>query len=613
METIRLTTDQAIVKWLLNQRTLIDGEDQPVFAGVFAIFGHGNVTALAEALEPVQEQLPTWRGQNEQSMALAGVAYSKAKLRRQIMIATSSIGPGTSNMVTAAAVACVNRIPLLLFSGDYFTHRTVDPVLQQVESFTDPTVSICDVFKPITRYWDRITRPQQILRALPQALAMMMDPAACGPAFFALPQDVQAEAFDFPVSFFERRTHYFRRPVPDSRDVMQAVEILSRAKKPLILAGGGVRYSEANAMLTEFAERRGIPVAETAAGKSTLVGSHPNNVGTLGIIGSDSANDTAADADVIVAIGTRLQDFTTGSWTVFKNPDARFILVNTNRWDAMKRSDCAVIGDARESLEAIDQGLGDYSAPASWLGDAQDHVAKWRDYVGTWKARTDLNPPAYAQVIQAVNDLATPEDYIICAAGGLMGEMTMGWSSLAVNSFDSEWGFSTMGYEVAGAWGAKMARDSGEVITWLGDGSYLMMNSDVFSTVLTGHKAIFIICDNGGFAVINRLQVASGGSEFNNLLSSSRRVRDARVDIQQHFESMGGLAERVERIEDIPAAFDRARNADRSYALIIPVQTHTWLEGGAWWEVGIPEVSDREQVRVVRAEHVSSKKKQRLS
>jgi len=614
METVRLTTDQAIVRWLINQRTVVDDAEVPLFAGVFAIFGHGNVTTLGEALQPVQDQLPTWRGQNEQGMALAAVGYAKAMLRRRIMIATSSIGPGCSNMLTAAAVAHVNRLPLLLFSGDYFAHRIVDPVLQQVETFSDATASVCDAFKPVSRYWDRLTAPEQILRSLPQAVAVLTDPADCGPAFFALPQDVQAQAYDYPVSFFTPRVHYFRRPGADSRDLEQAVAMLRSAQSPLIIAGGGVRYSGATEVLRSFAERRGIPVAETAAGKSSLLGTHPNNVGTLGIIGADSANESAADADVVIAIGTRLQDFTTGSWTVFKNPRAQFILVNTCRWDAHKRDGCAVIGDAREVITALDAALGDYHAPQPWLTGCQGHATRWHAGLDRWAARRDLDPPAYAQVVQAVNAEATPDDYIVVAAGGLMGEMTMGWRSAGVDTFDSEWGFSTMGYEISGAWGAKMAwADRGEVITFLGDGSYLMMNSDVFSSVMTGHKIILIICDNGGFAVINRLQVNTGGAEFNNLLDSSRRVRDARVDLLAHVTAMGALGERVERVEDVPAAFARARAADRTYALVVPVQAYTWLEGGAWWEVGVPQVSERAEVVVARGQHEVEKKNQRLA
>ncbi|MCZ6662253.1 MAG: 3D-(3,5/4)-trihydroxycyclohexane-1,2-dione acylhydrolase (decyclizing) [Actinobacteria bacterium] len=611
METIRLTTAQAIVKWLLAQRTVIDGEEVALFAGAFGIFGHGNVTCLAEALEPVQDDLPMWRGHNEQSMALAAVAYAKAMRGRRIMIVTSSIGPGCTNMVTAAAVAHADRLPLLLFSGDTFQHRVVDPALQQVEVFENPTVTVCDTFKPVSRYWDRISRPEQIVQSLPQALAVMLDPATRGPAFFALPQDIQAEAYDYPAKFFEPMVHYIRRPGPDPRDIDAAAAILSGATKPIIIAGGGVHYSGAVETLTDFAQRRGIPVVETVAGKATLVHDHPNYAGPIGVTGSTAANAVAEDADVVLAVGTRLQDFTTGSWAVFKNPDLRIVAINTARWDAHKQQAQAVIGDAKVSLEALDAVLGDYSAPADWLSFAQAQIAEWHSYLDSWKGRKQDGAPAYAQVIQVINELCDDDDYCLSSAGGLPGELAMGWRSKSVGSFDSEYGYSTMGYEIAGAWGAKMAR-SGDVICWVGDGSYLMMNSDIYSTVMTGHKVIFIVCDNGGFAVINRLQVNTGGAEFNNLLRNARHERYFHVDFVRHAESMGAIVEKVEQLDDLPAAWGRAKKADRSYAIILDIDEYTWTEGGTWWEVGVPEVSDREDVRVARAEWAAEKKHQRV-
>jgi 3D-(3,5/4)-trihydroxycyclohexane-1,2-dione acylhydrolase (decyclizing) len=612
METIRLTTAQAIVKWLTAQQTVVDGAEVAVFAGAFGIFGHGNVTCLAEALQPVQDVLPTWRGHNEQSMALAAVAYGKAMRGRRIMIATSSIGPGSTNMVTAAAVAHANRIPVLLFSGDTFQHRIVDPVLQQVEHFGDPTMTVCDTFKPVTRYWDRISRPEQIIQSLPQALAVMLDPATRGPAFFALPQDIQAEAYDYPAQFFAPRVHYVRRPGPDERDIAAAASLISAAKRPLIIAGGGVHYSGAVAALTLFAEKHGIPVVETVAGKATLVHNHPNYAGPIGVTGSAAANTMAEDADVVLAVGTRLQDFTTGSWSVFKNPDVRFVAINTTRWDAHKQMAVPVVADAKVALGALGTAIDGYVAPNSWLTNARAQIAQWHAYLDSWKEREQEGAPAYAQVIQTINELCDDDDYCLSAAGGLPGELTMGWRSKSVGSFDSEYGYSTMGYEVAGAWGAKMARGEGDVIAWVGDGSYLMMNSDVYSTVMTGHKVIFMVLDNGGFAVINRLQVNTGGEEFNNLLRTARHERYFHVDFVAHAQSMGAITEKVERLEDLPAAWARAKAADRSYAIVMDIDEYTWTEGGAWWEVGIPEVSDREQVRVARAELEAEKKHQRV-
>jgi 3D-(3,5/4)-trihydroxycyclohexane-1,2-dione acylhydrolase (decyclizing) len=612
MDTIRLTTAQAIVRWLLAQRTRIDGEDVPIFAGVFGIFGHGNVTSLAEALEPVQDRLPTWRGQNEQSMALAAVAYAKAMRGRRIMIATSSVGPGSTNMVTAAAVAHANRLPVLLMSGDTFQHRIVDPVLQQVEHFGDPTITVADTFKPVSRYWDRITNPAQIVKSLPQALATMLDPQTRGPAFFALPQDVQAEAYDYPLRFFEPREHYIRRPGPDPRDVERAAELIGRAKRPMLIAGGGVHYSDATETVRTFAERHGIPVVETVAGKATLTHDHPNYAGPIGVTGSRAANAVAEQADVVISVGTRLQDFTTGSWSVFQDPDVRFIGINTASWDAHKQGALPVIGDAKATLEAVDAALGDYAAAPEWLANADERIAEWHAYLDSWSGRTHDGPPAYAEVIQAINAVAGPQDYILSAAGGLPGELSMGWRSKSVGSFDSEYGYSTMGYEIAGAWGARLARPTGDVIAWVGDGSYLMMNSDIYSTVLTGQKVIFMVCDNGGYAVINRLQVNTGGAEFNNLLSTTRHERYFQVDFVKHAESMGAIAERVESVADLDAAFARAKAADRSYVIVVPIDQYTWTEGGAWWEVGIPEVSDRPQVKAAREAWEDAKQHQRV-
>ena len=612
MDTIRLTTAQAIVRWLLAQRTRIDGEDMPIFAGVFGIFGHGNVTSLAEALEPVQDRLPTWRGQNEQSMALAAVAYAKAMRGRRIIIATSSVGPGSTNMVTAAAVAHANRLPVLLMSGDTFQHRIVDPVLQQVEHFGDPTITVADTFKPVSRYWDRITHPAQIVKSLPQALATMLDPATRGPAFFALPQDVQAEAYDYPTRFFEPREHYIRRPGPDPRAVERAADLIGRAKRPMLIAGGGVHYADATSTVRAFAERHAIPVVETVAGKATLTHDHPNYAGPIGVTGSRAANAVAEQADVVIAVGTRLQDFTTGSWSVFRDPDVRFVGINTASWDAHKQGALAVLGDAKVTLEAIDAALGDYTAAPEWLAMADERIAEWHAYLDSWSGRKHDGPPAYAEVIQAINAVAHPADYILSAAGGLPGELSMGWRSKSVGSFDSEYGYSTMGYEIAGAWGARLARPTGDVIAWVGDGSYLMMNSDIYSTVLTGQKVIFMVCDNGGYAVINRLQVNTGGAEFNNLLSTTRHERYFQVDFVKHAESMGAIAERVESVADLDAAFARAKAADRSYVIVVPVDQYTWTEGGAWWEVGVPEVSERPAVKAAREAWEDAKQHQRV-
>jgi 3D-(3,5/4)-trihydroxycyclohexane-1,2-dione acylhydrolase (decyclizing) len=618
MKTIRLTTAEAIVRYLIAQRTLIDGVEVPLVPGVFAIFGHGNVTCLGPALHAAGDDLPTWRGQNEQGMALAAIAYAKAMRRRQFMVATSSIGPGALNMVTAAGVAMANRLPVLLLSGDTFQSRLPDPVLQQVEHFGSPTTTANDAFRPVVRYWDRITRPEQVIQSLPQAVATLLDPADCGPAFIGLPQDVQAEAFDYPVRLFEAVVHEIIRPRPGTQQVAAAVEALRGASSPLIVAGGGVHYSLAEAALASFAERHGIPVVETVAGKSSLVHDHPCFAGPVGVVGCEAANRLAAEADVVLAVGTRLQDFTTGSWTVFRRDDVRLIGVNAARFDAGKHLALPVVGDAGESLAEIDIALGEWVAPERWTGRIGGEVATYWEYIDQLadpSATGEGGLPTYAQVVGAISRRAQAGDYALTASGGFPGELNNGWRSLAPATFDCEYGFSCMGYEISGGWGAAMARaasPSGDVVVFAGDGSYLMMNSDLYSSVLTGHKMIVIVCDNGGFAVIDRLQVDQGGASFNNLLADSRVEGElVPVDFAAHAASMGCHAVRVSTIGELEAAVDRARDADRTTVIVIETDPHAWTEGGAWWEVGVPETSEREEIRAARAALDDAKQQQR--
>ena len=407
---MKLTTAQAIVKYLIAQRTTIDGAEAPLFPGVFAIFGHGNVTCLGQALEEARDELPTWRGQNEQGMALAAVGFAKAMRRRQIMIATSSIGPGATNMVTAAAVAHSNRLPLLLMSGDTFRSRIPDPVLQQVEHFHDPSMSVNDAFKAVTRYWDRIVSPEQVVHSLPHAVATMLDPATCGPVFLGLPQDAQAEAFEYPDEFFDVVVHEIHRPRPDRRQIERAAAVIRSAERPLIICGGGVHYSFAESELQAFAERFRIPVVETVAGKATLVAAHPLNAGPVGVTGCQSANALAAEADVVIAVGSRLQDFTTGSWTAFQR-SARFVGINTAGFDAIKHSSTPVIGDARETLAELTPLLGDWSGTEDWVDRAARETHAYHTYIDKIAAPTEDSVPTYAQVIGVVDRAALPTDY----------------------------------------------------------------------------------------------------------------------------------------------------------------------------------------------------------
>jgi len=617
--TTRLTMAQAMVRWLTQQFTEVEGVRVPLFAGVFGIFGHGNVTCLSEALEAVQDRLPTWRGQNEQSMALAAIGFAKAKRRRQIMIATSSIGPGALNMVTAAGTAHANRLPVLLIAGDTFTNRLSDPVLQQVEHFGDPTVTANDAFKAVTRYWDRIIHPAQILSSLPQAVAAMLDPANCGPAFLALPQDTQEVAFDYPEVFFEPRLWTIPRPRPDQKQLAEAAAMLKTARKPLLIAGGGVRYSLAERAVAEFAVKRGIPIVETIAGKGGVTHYHPAHAGPIGIIGSTSANALAAEADVILAVGTRLQDFTTGSWTAF-SPGARFVSINAARFDAVKHRALAVVGDALETVTELDAALGDWRADPGHMARAQALFKEWDALLDGLQASGNAAPPTYAQVVHAVNEAAGDRDTLISAAGGLPGEVAKGWRVKAPNSFDLEFGFSCMGYEIAAGWGHAMANDGpgglgGTPIVMVGDGTYMMMNSDIYSTVLTGHKMIVVVCDNGGFAVIDRLQRFKGVPGFNNLLTDCRVRNPAaplHVDFARHAEAMGAAARHCESLADLVAALEWAKGTDRTTVLSIATDAHAWVPGDADWDVGVPEVSSRETVRRARRQQEEIRTKQRV-
>ena len=611
MSTIRLTMAQALVRYLCNQFTEIDGKREPLFPGVFAIFGHGNVTCLSEALEAVKDTLPTWRGQNEQSMALAAIGFAKATRRRQIMVATSSIGPGALNMVTAAGVAHTNRLPVLLLAGDSFVNRRPDPVMQQVEHFGNPTITVNDAFKAVTRYWDRITHPEQIIASLPQALAVMLDPADCGPAFIGLPQDVQEIAWDYPESFFAPTVHKAPRPRPDRDSLAEAVRVLKAAKRPLIISGGGVRYSGAEAALAAFAEKHGIPLCETIAGKGTVTHDHPAHVGPIGIVGSTSANALAGEADVVLAVGTRLMDFTTGSWTAF-SPDARFVSINAARWDANKHRAVAVVGDALETVSELEAAIGDYRADTGWTEKGRQEFARWNTALDGYQKPTNAPVPTYAQVVGIVNSKARERDLLITAAGGLPGEVMKNWRVKAPNTFDCEFGFSCMGYEIAAGWGAAMADPTRTPIVMIGDGTYMMMNSDIYSTVLSGHKMILIVCDNGGYAVINRLQNAKGTPGFNNLIKDCRVKEPFAVDFAKHAEAMGALTRHVESLADLGDAVEWAQTTDRTTVITIVSDAFTWTPGDAWWDVGVPQVSARSEVNAAAADQQAGRRKQRV-
>jgi 3D-(3,5/4)-trihydroxycyclohexane-1,2-dione acylhydrolase (decyclizing) len=609
LSTVRLSTAQALVRWMVAQRSeLLDGTVVPLFAGVFAIFGHGNVLGLGTALHEVREDLTTWRGQSEQGMALAAAAYARATDRRQVMAATSSVGPGALNMVTAAGLAHANRLPVLLLPGDVFTGRGPDPVLQQVEHFGDPTTSVNDAFRAVSRYFDRITSPEQLMATLPQVVRVLTDPADAGPVVLALPQDVQVAEHDFPVEMFAPRVHRVPRPRPDVDALAEAVAVLRSAVRPLLVCGGGVRYSGATAALLGLATRHGVPVVETPAGRTLVAHDHPLHGGPLGVIGSTSANALAAEADVVVAVGTRLQDFTTSSWSGFA-PDVRMVHVNAARFDAVKHHGHALVGDARAVLSELDDALGDWTVDPAWAARSVALRASWDTQVDGLRAGAAPDGSlTYAQVVGVVDDASGPDDYVLSSSGGFPGEVHGGWRSVGApagttsgSTMDLEYGFSCMGYELAGPWGAAMARrlthPDGVVTSLLGDGSYLMLNSELYAAALSGHGFVAMVCDNGGYAVIHRLQTGQGGAGFNNLLDDCAgpgAAQGLRVDFGAHAAALGCWVEDVGAadVEQLAAAYGRARAAAREgRPAVVVCRTHpsSWTESGAWWEVGVPQ------------------------
>ncbi len=609
MGNIRLTMAQALVRYLCAQRTNVDGADVALFAGVFAIFGHGNVAGLGEALFAAREALPTYRPHNEQAMAHAAIAYAKASKRRRMIACTTSIGPGATNMITAAAVAHVNRLPVLFLPGDIFANRRPDPVLQQVEDFADPTVSANDCFRPVSRYWDRIGRPEQLITSLPKALDVLTDPALCGPVTLALPQDVQSEAIDYPEAFFRPRMRGLRRIGADEAELSAAAERLTRAERPLIVAGGGVHYSLATETLAAFAERHAIPVAETQAGKGALAWDHPCAAGAIGVTGSSAANTLAAEADVVLAVGTRLTDFTTASRTLFA--DVTLIQLNVQPHDAVKHAGLPVVGDAMRGLDALDAKLGDWRASEAWSARARELIAAWTQAVERATAPTNAPLPTDAQVLGAANRAAGANGVVVCAAGGLPGELHKLWRAPAPGGYHMEYGYSCMGYEIAGGLGVKMADPDREVFVLLGDGSYLMMNSEIATSVLLGMKLVIVVLDNHGFGCIERLQAACGGASFNNLLATSHGAGEVPgVDFAAHAMSLGAGSEKVSGIAGLEAALMRAKASDKTYVIVIETDPKAATkEGGAWWDVAVPEVSDRAEVRSARADYTAARQR----
>ena len=613
-KTIRSTTAQALVRHLAALR-VDDAGGERLFGGVFAIFGHGNVAGIGEALYTHRNELPTYRAHNEQAMAHAAIAFAKAHMRRRMMACTTSIGPGATNLVTAAALAHVNRLPVLFLPGDIFITRAPDPVLQQVEDFHDGTVSANDCFKPVSRYFDRIGHPAQLLNALPRALAVLTDPALCGPVTLALPQDVQTMAYDFPEDFFAPRPVRFADLPAVEADVTAVAALLRSTKRPLVVAGGGALYGFASDALRAFAEAHGVPVAETQAGKGALAWNHRMQQGSIGVTGSPAANGLAQACDVVLAVGTRLSDFTTGSHSMFGG--ATLVNLNVNPLDAQRWRGVELRADARLGLEALSQALSGWRADAGWTRRAEEAANKWRNDIARITAQRDVDVPYEGDVIGAVqrsSPESTTRDIVVCAAGTLPAELHKLWRTATPGGYHMEYGYSCMGYEIAGGLGAKMAKPEREVIVIVGDGSYLMLNSEIATSIMLDKKLVIVVLDNAGFGCINRLQQACGGVPFNNLFADCVQGTNGapRIDFAAHAASLGATAENVKTIPELEMALARARAADRTYVIAIETDPNkTTAEGGWWWDVAVPEVSERADVRRAREQYENDKKQQR--
>ncbi|MBT04048.1 MAG: 3D-(3,5/4)-trihydroxycyclohexane-1,2-dione acylhydrolase (decyclizing) [Crocinitomicaceae bacterium] len=589
MKTVRLTSAQALVKWIIAQKIeQFDGSYEMAFKGVWGIFGHGNVAGIGEALEKYKTVLPTYRGHNEQGMAHAALAYTKEMQRRRFMAVTSSIGPGATNLVTAAALAHVNRLPILLLPGDVFADRRPDPVLQQIEDFEDGTVSANDCFRPVSRYFDRITRPEQLLNALPKAMSILTDPAMTGPVTLAFCQDVQAEAYNYPVSFFEPSYWNVRRIQPDRREIERLASTLEKSKKPVLIAGGGVKYSNAQDELKEFLDITKVPLVVTQAGKSVLVEKDEQNLGSIGVTGSSSANAIISDADFIISVGSRLQDFTTGSNGLIKAP---VYSINVQAHDLTKHQSKPILGDAKVSLQLLKALSTNYKVSSGYISKYTAAKEKWLKDLEKITAPSLMNSlPSDSQVIGAVNRSVPENTIVIGAAGSMPGELHKLWKVLDQNTYHMEYGYSCMGYEISAGIGVNLATPNRPNVVFSGDGSYLMMNSELATAAMMGISMTLILTNNKGYGCINRLQKATGGAEFNNLFSDSKFDKQIEIDFVSHAKSMGATAVYVSEIAELEVEVKNTIKKKGVKVIVIDTDPNiSTVEGGAWWDVAIPE------------------------
>ncbi|MCL6454883.1 MAG: 3D-(3,5/4)-trihydroxycyclohexane-1,2-dione acylhydrolase (decyclizing) [Alicyclobacillus sp.] len=608
MRTIRLTMAQALLKFLNQQYVRLDGKEYKFVAGIMGIFGHGNVTGVGQALEDGAEGLPYIQGHNEQGMVHAATAFAKQNNRLRIFACTTSIGPGALNMVTGAGTATVNRIPVLLLPGDIFACRQPDPVLQQVENPSDYTVSANDAFKPVSRYWDRILRPEQLMTAAYNAMRVLTDPVDTGAVTLCLPQDVQTEAYDYPMDFFEKRVYDIdRRPVTTAACQL-AVQLIQTKRRPLIVAGGGVHYAQATAELAAFAEALQIPVAETQAGKSALPWDHPLNVGGIGVTGSLAANRLARDADLVIAVGTRLGDFTTSSKTAFQNPEVDFLSVNVARFDAMKMRSLAIVADAREALRDLRRALETGYRSGYGVDEIRTLKAEWDEEVERLYGAENPMGLAQTRVLGEINRFIGEQDVVVAAAGSLPGDLHRLWRTRAPKTYHMEYGFSCMGYEVAGALGVKMANPARDVYAVVGDGSYLMLHSELLTSLQEGLKITILLFDNSGYQCIHNLQREHGSRGFGNEFRYREQAsglltgRYLSIDYAAHAHSLGARAYRAETVEQLREALQLAKRETITTLIDIKVLPGTGTDGyESWWRVGVAEQSDNPRVQAAYA------------
>jgi 3D-(3,5/4)-trihydroxycyclohexane-1,2-dione acylhydrolase (decyclizing) len=612
----RLTVAQAIVAYLGNQFSGRDGKERRFIAGCFGIFGHGNVAGIGQALEQ-DSRLKYYLCRNEQAMVHTASAFSKASFRMRTLVCTTSIGPGATNMVTGAAVATINRLPVLLLPGDIFARRNVAPVLQQLESPNSQDVSVNDCFKPVSRYWDRIERPEQLLTALPEAMRVLTSPADTGAVTLSLPQDVQTEAFDFPEGFLQKRVWVIPRSRSDHSLLKRAAEWIQAAKKPLVVAGGGVLYSEASEALEGFAEATGIPVSETQAGKGALPFDHPQEVGAVGVTGTPGANILAREADLVIGIGTRYSDFTTASKTAFQNPDVRFININVAEFDSYKHAALPLTGDARVTLEELAQAVASYRVEPSYREKVAKFREEWEKEVERIYGMRKEPPISQGEVIGAVNQAAHAGDTMVSAAGSLPGDLHKLWRTEKPGGYHLEYGYSSMGYEIAGGLGVKMADPQREVYVLVGDGSYLMMAQEIVTSLQEGYKLNVVLLDNHGFSSIGGLSRSCGnegmGTNYRYRRGEKYDGEVLRVDFAANAASLGAWTTRARTREELVEALEESRKQPRTSVVVVETSYDERVPGyESWWDVAIAEVSERESVQAARKKYEEARKKERM-